>query len=321
VTAPVQYGNGVKAMASYLHTYQLLPLSRACEFVSDLFGCSLSEGTLTHALAELSERVEEPTQDIKAKLEVAPVAHFDETGLSIEGKRKWLHVTSTDFLTYYEAHDKRGSEATDAIGILPNFSGIAVHDHWKPYFGYSCKHALCNAHHLRELIFVAEEFGQAWAKAMQDCLLDIKCAVDKKRENAKRLTDEEIRTFEERYQQILLQGYAENPLASRQDGEKPKRGRPKKTKPRNLLERLDNFRKETLAFMYDFSVPFANNQAERDIRMAKVKQKISGTFRSWEGARAFARIRSYISTARKQGQTAFQAIHRAFSGTPFFANA
>jgi transposase len=321
VTAAVQYGEGVKAIASYLHGYQLLPYARACELMFDLYGVSLSEGTLANAMTTLNNQVESSVSDIKAKLEAAQLAHFDETGVSIEGERKWLHVACTDSLTYYGVHDKRGSEATDDIGILPKFLGLAMHDHWKPYFIYDCKHALCNAHHLRELTFVAEEFGQDWANAMKECLLDIKATVDQRRETADCLAPHEIREFEARYRRVIAQAQGDNPLPDIPVGEKPKRGRRKKTKPRNLLERLDNFQTETLAFMYDFSVPFDNNQAERDIRMAKVKQKISGTFRSWHGAAAFARIRSYVSTARKQGQAAFQALRNAFAGKPFYARA
>jgi transposase len=202
------------------------------------------------------------------------------------------------------------------MGILPNFKGRAIHDFWKPYFKYHCDHGLCNAHHLRELIFLDEQHGQRWAKNMIDCLIDIKKAVDEAKISTDTLLKKQIHKFETRYQNILDKGYNENPLPKKKSTKK-KRGRPKKSKARNLLERLDEHRKEVLAFMYDFKVPFDNNLAERDLRMAKVQQKISGTFRSQDGANAFCRIRSYISTTRKNAVNAIEAIVNAFAGTPY----
>ena len=201
--------------------------------------------------------------------------------------------------------------------VLPNFIGRAIHDFWKPYFGYPGRHGLCNAHHLRELIFVHEQHHQDWADRMIDCLLDIKHAVDQAAQTTDHLPEEQIQAFEARYQQILDEGYAQNPLSPPPANAQKKRGRRKKTKPRNLLERLDHHRQEALAFMYDFTVPFDNNLAERDIRMMKVQQKISGLFRTEQGASAFCRIRSYISTARKNALGAMDALARVFSGTPF----
>jgi hypothetical protein len=311
----VQYGPGVKAAAVYLKNYQFLPYQRTCELLGDFFGCPMSEGTLANLIGECHARLEAPVQQIKAQIAQAPVAQFDESGARVEKKLWWLHAASTANATYYDIHPKRGSQALDAIGILPDFGGRAIHDFWKPYFGYDCAHGLCNAHHLRELIFVHEQHQQDWADAMIDCLLDIKAAVDQARPTANHLTKAQIRDFEARYQSILNQGYAQNPLSPAQAGKK--RGRRKKTKSRNLLERLDGHRQEALAFMYDFSVPFDNNLTERDIRMMKVQQKISGTFRSQEGAKAFCRIRSYISTARKNAVAAMDAIARVFSGNPF----
>jgi len=316
VNAPVQYGQRLKAIAVYLRDYQLLPSQRTCELLRDMFSCHISEGTLANIIESLSDILEEPVQDIASAIQSSAIAHFDETGCSVRCKRLWLHVASTDNLTHYQVHKKRGSEATDEIGILPNFSGRAIHDHWKSYFNYSCEHGLCNAHHLRELIFIHEEYNQRWAKKMIDCLLMIKEAVEKSKSVSCSLSVKEIQSFEARYQRILKQGYRENPLSKMPPGIKKKRGRPKKSKPRNLLERLDRYRRETLAFMYDFNVPFDNNQAERDARMTKVQQKISGTFRSEIGADAFCRIRSYLSTARKNGLNVIDAIQHAFAGTP-----
>jgi hypothetical protein len=204
----------------------------------------------------------------------------------------------------------------DHMGILPSFNGRAIHDFWKPYFKYDCNHGLCNAHHLRELIFLHEQHGQRWAKNMIDCLIDIKKAVNEAKTSTDTLFKEQIHKFETRYQNILDKGYNENPLPKKKSTKK-KRGRPKKSKARNLLERLDEHRKEVLAFMYDFKVPFDNNLAERDLRMAKVQQKISGTFRSQDGADAFCRIRSYISTAKKSAVNVIDAIGNAFQGYPF----
>ena len=316
VNAPAQYGPRVKAVVTYLRQYQLLPSQRTCELVSDLFSWSLSEGTLTNILKAAAVILAEPVAEIARDITAAPVAHFDETGCSVNAKRQWLHVACTDKLTYYQAHPKRGTEAMNHIGILPNFTGRAIHDHWKPYFTYLCEHGLCNAHHLRELIFVHEQHQQSWAEHMIECLLAIKETVEKARNTTDHLPQEQIRQFEARYQRILDEGYAESPLPPRPPGKK-KRGRQKKSKPRNLLERLDQFRKEALAFMYDFNVPFDNNQAERDGRMMKVQQKISGTFRSEAGAEGFCRVRSYVSTVRKHAVNVIEALLNAFQCKPF----
>jgi len=317
VNAPVQYGNAVKAAAVYLKSYQHLPYERTCELLDDLLGCPMSQGTLANVISECDDRVEEPVAQIKERIAQAPIAHFDETGSRVVGRLWWLHAASTSYATYYEIHRQRGSQAFEAIGILPDFSGRAIHDFWKPYFLYSCRHGLCNAHHLRELIFVHEQHQQDWADHLIACLRDIKAAVDQARQTVDLLPEEQIQAFEERYQKILDEGYAQNPLPPPPAKAKKKRGRRKKTKPRNLLERLDQHRNKALAFMYDFNVPFDNNLAERDLRMMKVQQKISGTFRTEEGAKAFCHIRSYISTARKNAVGAMDALARLFNGTPY----
>lgn len=317
INAPAQYGERVKAAAVYLKNYQLLPYARTCELMGDLFDCPMSEGTLANIMAQSRDLAAEPVERIREQLARAAVAHFDETGSRVEGRLWWTHSASTDAATYYGIHRKRGREATDEIGILPSFTGRAIHDFWKPYFGYDCLHGLCNAHHLRELIFVHEQHRQDWAKRMIDCLLDIKDAVEAAAETADHLAAEQLQNFEVRFQQVLDEGYAQNPLPPQPAGAKKKRGRCKKSKPRNLLERLDEHRSEVLAFMYDFSVPFDNNQAERDLRMMKVQQKISGMFRTEDGAKDFCSIRSYISTARKNAVGAMDALTRLFDGKPF----
>jgi len=317
INAPVQYGPGVKAAAVYLNNYQLLPQERTCELLADLFRCGISQGTLANLLAECHRRLDEPLQRIKDQIAHTSVAHFDESGARVDGKLWWLHAASTPGATYYDVHPKRGTKAFNAIGILSAFTGRAIHDFWKPYFDYKCSHGLCNAHHLRELIFLHEEHRQDWANAMIGCLLDIKAAVENTKTSADHLPKKQILDFEARYQRILDQGFACNPLPMPLDNAVKRRGRRKKTRARNLLERLDTHRSEVLAFMYDFRVPFDNNLAERDIRMLKVQQKISGQFRSTEGAEAFCRIRSYISTARKNALNAIDAIARVFTGNPF----
>ena len=316
VKAPVQYGPRLKAIAVYLRQYQLLPYNRTRELLRDLFSTEVSEGTLTNITDTCSASLQQPLDEIRKRLEQSPVVNFDETGASVDGTGQWLHAASSPNLTYYEIHPKRGSHAMNHMGILPNFNGWAIHDFWKPYFKYDCNHGLCNAHHLRELIFLHEQHDQRWAKDMIECLVDIKKAVDEVKGSTDTLFKEQIRKFETRYQNILDKGYKENPLSKKQSTKK-KRGRRKKTKTQNLLERLDNHRNEVLAFMYDSKVPFDNNLAERDLRMAKVQQKISGTFRSQDGADAFCRIRSYISTVRKNAVNVIDSIANAFQGYPF----
>lgn len=315
VTASVQYGNSVKALAAYLNNYQFVPLERICEFFEDVVGHRPSEAIMLQANITCAESVKPANDAIKEQLINADVVNFDETGLQVENKLNWLHVACTPYLTYYIVHQKRGMDAMDSIGILPEFGGRAVHDHWRPYFGYDdLKHGLCNAHHLRELIFVYEQYGQEWAKKLSRCLIDIKEEVDLVREYSDHLDPEKIEAYEARYDKIIEYGLEMNPPPQKEPG---KRGRTKQSPPKNLLDRLKGYKQEVLAFMYDFSVPFDNNQAERDVRMMKVKQKVSGTFRTAEGADVFCAIRGYISTARKNGCHVLDAIHDALRGSPF----
>jgi len=293
ITHKVQYGPRLKSNAVYIKTYALLSYERAAELFEDLFGVPLSPGTLVNIDQEISGRLEEVTEKIKEGITISPIVHFDETGMRIEGKLHWLHVAGTEGLTYYMPHAKRGSTATDDIGILPHFQGKAVHDGWSSYFNYLCNHVLCNAHHLRELTFIDEHYGQGWATQMIELLLEVK--KKRKQSKGKRFAAKTIERFEDRYRKIIRMGLRANPPPVLTPEEK-KRGRKKKSKAANLLGRLQQYEKATLAFMYDFFVPFDNNLGERDLRMMKVQQKISGTFRSFEGALSFCRIRSYIST-------------------------
>jgi transposase len=227
----------------------------------------------------------------------------------------WVHVASTEELTHYAVHEKRGVEATKEIGILPFFKGVAMHDGLSSYWQYEqCVHALCNAHHLRELRFVEEEHKQEWAGQMKALLMEIEEAV---REEAACggtcLRPERVEEFERRYQRLVEAGLKANPPPERTG----KRGRPKQSKGKNLVDRLDKHRGAVLRFMHDFRVPFDNNRAERDLRMVKVRQKISGGFRTRRGAQMFCRIRGYISTVRKQGKNVLAALESVFMGDPF----
>ena len=313
VTHKVQYGDSLKAHALYLKNYCLLPYDRAAEVFEDFFGIPISPGTLVTMNSDGGKRLKEVTERIKEGIRNSAFAHFDETGMRIGGKLHWLHVASTEALTYYLPHKKKGGIAIDEIGILPFFEGTAVHDGFKSYFNYFCDHGLCNAHHLRELICVYEDFDQQWAQQMIDFLLEVKERREKSKGNS--FAAKTIRGFEDRYREILRIGIEANPPPPDPPGKK-KRGRKKKSKPLNLLERLQKHEKATLAFMYDFSLPFDNNQAERDARMMKVQQKISGTFRSFHGALSFCAIRGYISTTKKQGLNVISALQEIFSGRP-----
>jgi len=324
VTQPVQYGARIKAQATYLNNYQLIPLARTCELLGDFYGHTPAEALVLNANTAVGDQIEPSLDTVKQQLIASDVVHFDESGLRVEGQLNWLHVASTDHLTYYEVQPKRGQVGMREIGILPEFAGRAVHDHWKSYFVFdNCQHALCNAHHLRELQFVVDRYEQSWAQEMSQLLLDIKAEVATVSLDQMSLPSERLLHFERRYDELITQGLKANPPPAKPppktcgERSRTKRGRKKQSPPKNLLDRLQQFKPQVLAFMYDFCVPFDNNLAERDVRMVKIKQKVSGSFRTRTGAETFCAIRSYISTVRKHGQNVIDAIHNALIGVPF----
>jgi len=316
ITHKTQYGDYLRSIAVYFRNYQLIPLERNAEIFSDLFNVPLSEGTIVAASARCKEALCGFSEWVIERMQKSHVANFDETGVNICGSLHWIHTAGTPLLTAYFAHKRRGSEAIDALDILPGFTGIAVHDHLPVYFKYSCRHALCNAHHIRELTYMHEHEDQEWAQKMIDCLLEIKQSVEKAGEKGKFISSSIMRNYEKKYKDILRQGFRKNPLSK--ENTRKKRGRPGKTKIQNLLVRLRDFQNETLGFMYDLEVPFDNNLAERDLRMIKVQQKISGLFRTMAGAELFCKIRSFISTVKKQGLNVIESIHQVMIGNQIY---
>ena len=319
VSQPVQYGQRLKAQMVYFNQQHHVPLERTAEIIEDLYGQSVSEGTIVEACHQMAQQVEPVIEAIKAEQQnTTATAHFDETGGRVNGKLWWFHVVCTALLTFYAIHPKRGSKALEAIGIFPVFKGTAVHDSYCSYFQYDeVINALCNAHHLRDLIFIEEQYLQIWATDLKNLLLEIKKAVETSPPEQTCLQPDQIVDFEARYDAIVEAGLQANPLAEPDASLPKKRGKPKQHPARNLAKHFKTRKRETLAFMYDFNVPFDNNLAERDLRMIKLKQKVSGCFRSEEGAKVFCNIRSYISTSRKNGQKVLDVLQMALAGSPY----
>ena len=310
VTRPVQYGNRVKAQAVYMSQHQLVPYDRVRDYFADQCTIPISAGSLFNFNKEAFGLLETFESMVTRQLIVQPLLHADETGINVNGSCLWLHSVSNDRWTLFLPHANRGGEAMKAMGVLEHFQGTLCHDHWKPYFQFNCLHALCNAHHLRELERAWEQEGQRWATKMQALLLEMNEATLKA---GGCLSAKAAHRLRGRYRNVLTRGDRECPPPNPTDHPR-KPGRIAKTKSRNLLERLRDFEAETLRFLTDPLVPFTNNQSENDIRMTKVQQKISGCFRSFEGAQIFCRVRSYLSTCRKHDLPPTEALQTLFSG-------
>ena len=313
VIQPTQYGPEILALCVYLNQYQLIPLARTEEMLTDLLGQSPTQGTLVTAILEAHKALEPVEAAIKTAVTEAKVVDFDETGIRVARHLHWIHVACTPKLTFYAHQPNRGRKAFAAIGILPHFGGISVHDGYRAYFdpSYPGKQALCNAHHLRELLGLYESLHQTWTQRMSALLRSLqrlKEAALARGEQA--LTSEQLDRYRAVYRKILQRGFQQNPLPEPTG----KRGRPANGPARSLLLRLQQEEDAVLRFATDFAVPFDNNQAERDLRMIKVQQKVSGCFRTPVGADHFCRIRGYISTMRKQGMHILTAIRSVFTG-------
>jgi transposase len=304
VSAPVQYGERISAFVLYLLHYQLLPEKRLAALMADLFGVKLVTATIARFSQDCAQRFQGFADAVRDHVAAAPVKHMDETGFRIGGKTQWLHIASTVWLTFYRVSAKRGS-------LLAKVTGIVVHDHWKPYYTMTgVLHALCNAHHLRELKALVEIEKEDWAHKMQRLLRRACHATNLAREQGVTLKPGLIALFDRCYDAILAEGIvfheAQPALAKAR-----RRGRPPRRVGHNLLLRLSTRKQDVLRFLTDPAVPFANNLAEQDGRMMKLRQKISGGFRSEDGAKDFAVIRSVLSTARKQGWNMLQTLTAA----------
>ena len=320
VKAPAQYGTSIQTLATYLVQGQSVPYARASQLLQELLGVQLSAGSIATFVTTGHQQLAEVETQLKAALVKSNVIHQDETGLRVGKTGWWVHVCSTARLTHYAAHPNRGRKALDAIGIAPQFRGTSVHDGLKSYQGYRFTQAWCNVHHLRELTFVEEELKQAWARKMKELLLLMKAEVEQAKALGQHALDILVLAgFLRRYDEILAEGYLANPPPAppkKSEQGKRKPGRAKQSPARNLLDRLSQGKWMVLRFLHDFAVPFDNNQAERDLRMIKVQQKVSGCFRTEQGVVMFCRIRSYLSTLRKQGIDLFSALEHTFLGHP-----
>ncbi|WP_431027099.1 IS66 family transposase [Lysinibacillus sp. LZ02] len=315
VAHTVQYGSRVQALLVYLHHGQLLPYQRTMDVMRDVFGHTISQGTLANIIQRTMDSIAPFVNEIKAQLLQSPVVHMDETGIDVLPKRQWVHVYSTAEETFYALHPKRGKEAIDAIGFVPTYTGIAVHDAWQSYFTYTnCQHALCNAHILRELTYLQEQENQVWAGVFHQLLIQMKKEVDVYAQARIPLSEAYKEQWAAAYDLLLKEAsdslqdnYTEHPQKQRKSM--------RRSPARNLLDRLVMHREKILFFLHDPRVPFDNNQAERDLRMIRVKEKISGLFRSDEGAQAFFTIRSFLSTAHKRGQRLLEALQQVLDKT------
>ena len=318
VNATVQYGENLQALSVALNTVGAVSVKRTHEILSGVFNIPLATGTISNMVKRCANAVSETVNRIKQKVANSGLGHFDETGTRVDKKLWWVHDASNCEFTYLDISPKRGYLGMEQCGVLPLFHGIAMHDCWASYWSYEdCQHAVCCAHLLRELTGIAENHPeQKWASAFIDLLLEMKKVKDKAVEVGKEtLSYYHYHKFDKRYDELIKQAREENPLPVTTE---KKRERKKKGKILALVERLDNYKASVCLFIHNFMVPFDNNQAERDLRMIKVKTKVSGCFRSEEGARDYLKIMSYIGTAHKQGHNAYDAIRKAISGCPDF---
>lgn len=317
VTAPVQYGPGVQALAVYLSQFQLLPLQRTSDVLADVCQASISQGALLHWIAEAATRVQPRLERIRDLLLRAKLLHVDETSVHLGGKVHWVHEHGTRWLSLYRWHPKRGTEGIKAVSLVPDYRGRMMHDRWTSYDRYPCTHSLCGAHLIRDTIFVAEHEHQPWAERMVEHLRHMDHLTNQWRAQGARQLPAAVRQeVLAEYFEILRIGYAAH--ANQPMPPPPKRGGHKKQNPSlNLLDAFLHRAEQVLGFVEDLSIPFTNNLAERDLRMLKVQQKISGSFRSTEGLTAFCALRSYLSTMRKQGRPLLSSLRAVFAGSPF----
>jgi len=316
IIAPAYYGDNLKSYVAYLNVYHMLSYERVCEYFADMCQHPIAEGTVFNILNRYYNKLETTEEKTKKVIMASAVVHGDETGINVKGKLNWFHTISCSVATYYILHEKRGKDAMDEMDILPKYKGVVVHDHWGPYNSYeNCTHAFCNAHHIRELTHAVETTNADWAKKMKN-FLQISHKIVKRAKNRGQieLKEEQIKKLEQIYDNIIQLGHAFFPKIEKVP---KKRGQPAKPKSQNLLLRLEKYKEETLRFITDFQVPFDNNMAERDLRMIKVKQKVSGTFMSRTGGKIFARIKGYISTVKKNGRNVMNELKSVFKDEAF----
>lgn len=313
-SAPTCYGPGVAALGTYLMGRQHLPVARTAELMADVLGAPVSTGWLSCLLPAAANQLGGFIAATQDALRSAPVAHFDETGARIAGKLWWVHVACTGQGTHYHRAPGRGKDSMNLGGVLPGFSGIGIHDGLNSYQGYAMGHGLCNAHHLRELAGIAEATDLEWPHQMAELLSQINTTVTTAKANKQTsLPPRQLARFQARYRSIIAAGWAAHPPPAPTG----KQGRPKLGLAGSLVRRLDIYQDDVLRFATDFNVAFDNNQAERDIRMIRLQQKISGGWRTEAGADAFLKIRSYLSTARKHHRNALEVLTELFTGSPW----
>jgi len=309
VSAPCQYGPSVKAMAVELTQVQFIPLKRATQFFANKFGLPLSQGSIQKFNQEVYEKLLIWQKKTREDLKQSELLHADETGININGKNAWIHSVSNDIAVLMIPHFKRGNQAIDSIGILPEYHSILCHDFWRAYGVYDAIHVVCHSHIKRELEKAREDYGQKWANKLSKLLQG---ANELRNKQSGNLNWKQVQAIEKKYDRIIAKAEKKCPLKMKR---KKERGRIGQDYPRQLLTRLKSRKSWVLMFLYDPRVPFTNNQAERDIRMAKVQQKISGCFRTFEGAEKFCLIRSFVLTMGKQGKSVQVEIEKILRGT------